>query len=76
MGIFSDRRRSGSFLVHPYEVFKRVYGNKVHNTDDSRDDIQFPFSVAGDQDSASGNGLRSLDWNRSSGSSHSWDRAV
>ena len=31
MGIFSDRRRSGSFLVHLYEVFKRVYGNKVHN---------------------------------------------
>lgn len=32
--------------------------------------------IAGDQDSASGNGLRSLDWNRSSGSSDSRDRAV
>lgn len=76
MSIFSYCRRSGSILVHLYEVFKWIYRNKVYSTNDYRDGIQFHFSIAGYKDSASGNSLCSLDGNRSPGSSHSRNRAV
>ena len=47
-----------------YEVFQWIYGNKIHNTDGGGNDIEFSFPVTGDEDTAAGNCLCSMDWNR------------
>ncbi len=76
MGVFSDRRGPGSVLVHMHEIFGRLYGSEIFYTDSRGDDLQFPVSVPGDKEPASGDRLRGLDRDRSPGGCDRGHRAV
>ena len=76
MGVFGYRRGTGSILVHMYEVFGRLYRPEIFYIDSRGDDLQFPVSVPGDKEPASGDRLRGLDRDRSPGGCDRGHRAV
>ena len=76
MGVFSDRRGTGSVLVHLYEVFGRLYGSEIFYTDSCGNDLQLPVFVPGDKEPSSGDRLRGVDRDRGTGCCDRGDRTV